>query len=314
MALALGLAAVGCATDRGGQRLGSVTPNPHEKVGNPYRIGGQTYVPRHDPTYVEEGIASWYGPNFHGKLTANGELFDMDRLTAAHKTLPLPSLVRVTNLENGRQVIVRLNDRGPFAGDRIIDLSRRTAEKLGTREQGLARVRVEYIGPARLDDAIVALGEPEDYRALEPRIALAAATPRPTPVPPTRKPIVEVTATPAVLAVDARPAMPELAAHTRMSDPGPIEITYASARSYDPAPIAWFVQVGVFKEIENAATAAARLPRAIPVSTQAVGAQADLYRLRLGPYPDEFAAFEAESVAQNLGFEDAHVVQDVLAR
>ena len=137
-----------CASTDAPRRADLPTPNPHQKVGVPYKIKGRWYRPSHDPDYDRTGVASWYGPQFHGKLTANGELFDMNRLTAAHKTLPLPSLVRVTNVENGRSAVLRLNDRGPFAGDRIIDLSRAAAEKLGTRRQGLGRVRVEYLGPA----------------------------------------------------------------------------------------------------------------------------------------------------------------------
>jgi len=115
------------------------------KVGNPYRIAGVKYRPRESYNHVETGIASWYGPNFHGKPTANGEVFDMNELTAAHRTLQMPSLVRVTNLENGRSLIVRINDRGPFSRGRIIDLSRRGAELLGFLNQGTAKVRVEVL-------------------------------------------------------------------------------------------------------------------------------------------------------------------------
>lgn len=121
------------------------------KLGNPYTVAGRTYVPRNDPNYDRTGTASWYGDDFHGRLTANGEVFDMNRLTAAHPTLPLPSLVRVTNIENGRSLVVRVNDRGPFVHDRIIDLSRASANTLGFRTQGTARVRVQYVGPANLD-------------------------------------------------------------------------------------------------------------------------------------------------------------------
>ena len=120
------------------------------KVGKPYKVAGRTYVPRHDPNYDRTGIASWYGDDFHGRLTSNGEVFDMHRPTAAHPTLPMPSLVRVTNLENGRSAILRVNDRGPFVSNRIIDLSRAAAEKLGFRRQGVARVRVTYVGSASL--------------------------------------------------------------------------------------------------------------------------------------------------------------------
>lgn len=120
----------------------------HQKVGNPYTVAGQRFVPYRDDDYDEIGIGSWYGPNFHGRPTANGEVFDQHQMTAAHTTLPIPSIVEVTNLENGRQVIVRLNDRGPFVDDRIIDLSRAAAEALDYRARGLARVRVRYLGPA----------------------------------------------------------------------------------------------------------------------------------------------------------------------
>ncbi|WP_300529840.1 septal ring lytic transglycosylase RlpA family protein [Maricaulis sp.] len=120
----------------------------HQKVGRPYTISGQRFVPRREDSYDEIGIGSWYGPNFHGRPTANGEIFDQNQMTAAHTTLPIPSIVEVTNLENGRQVIVRLNDRGPFVDDRIIDLSRAAAEALDYRSRGLARVRVRYLGPA----------------------------------------------------------------------------------------------------------------------------------------------------------------------
>ncbi|CFX55928.1 Rare lipoprotein A (fragment) [Candidatus Filomicrobium marinum] len=120
------------------------------KIGNPYYVGGQRYVPRHEPNYDKVGIASWYGSDFHGRLTANGEIYDQNRLTAAHPTLPLPSNVRVTNMTNGRSIVVRVNDRGPFLHDRVIDLSRSAAHHLGFANKGLAKVRVTYLGPAPL--------------------------------------------------------------------------------------------------------------------------------------------------------------------
>lgn len=115
------------------------------KVGSPYVINGHRYYPAVDYDYDKTGIASWYGPNFHGKKTANGEIYDQNDLTAAHKTLPLPSIVRVTNLENGRSLIVRVNDRGPYAHSRIIDMSKRSAELLGFKIQGTAKVRVQVL-------------------------------------------------------------------------------------------------------------------------------------------------------------------------
>ncbi|MBQ7632546.1 MAG: septal ring lytic transglycosylase RlpA family protein [Alphaproteobacteria bacterium] len=115
------------------------------KVGNPYKVAGRWYYPKEDYNYIEEGMASWYGEDFNGKKTANGERYNMNTLTAAHRTLPLPSIVKVTNLQNGRSVVLRVNDRGPYVKDRIIDLSKRGAQLLGYMGQGTTRVRVEIM-------------------------------------------------------------------------------------------------------------------------------------------------------------------------
>ena len=123
----------------------------HYKIGEPYQINGNWYYPKEDSNYNEVGIASWYGDYFHGRLTANGEYYDMNSLSAAHKTLPLPSYLKVTNLENNKSVIVRLNDRGPYVGDRIIDLSKKAAEDLDMLQQGTAEVRVQYMKSAPLE-------------------------------------------------------------------------------------------------------------------------------------------------------------------
>ncbi len=131
----------------------------HYKIGKPYKVAGKVYRPKHEPGYNKTGKASWYGDDFHGRLTANGEIFDMNTLTAAHPTLPLPSYARVTNLKNGRSVIVRINDRGPYAHNRVIDLSKRVAEVLAFKNDGITNVRVKYIGKARMDG--------EDGRYLE---------------------------------------------------------------------------------------------------------------------------------------------------
>lgn len=121
------------------------------KVGDPYKVGGRWYQPREQPDYDRVGVASWYGSDFHGRHTANGEIFDMHALTAAHPTLPMPSYAYVTNLSNNRTVLVRINDRGPYVGDRVIDLSRRSAEALGLLSGGTGKVRVRYAGRAPLD-------------------------------------------------------------------------------------------------------------------------------------------------------------------
>jgi len=120
-------------------------------VGKPYRVRGKWYTPKEDPDYDKAGLASWYGPNFHGRLTANGEIYDQFHLSAAHPTFPLPSYARVTNKKNGNTVIVRVNDRGPFAHGRIIDLSNQAAELLDMKHEGVAAVRVEYVGRAPVE-------------------------------------------------------------------------------------------------------------------------------------------------------------------
>ena len=125
--------------------------NGRYHVGKPYVIAGITYYPQEDPNYRATGTASWYGDAFHGRLTSNGEVFDMRSITAAHPTLPLPSYVRVTNVANGRSLIVRVNDRGPFHANRVIDVSVRAADLLGFKQQGTTRVRVEYVGRAKLE-------------------------------------------------------------------------------------------------------------------------------------------------------------------
>jgi peptidoglycan lytic transglycosylase len=121
------------------------------RIGKPYTVGGQVYVPEEDTNYRAEGMASWYGDDFHGRLTANGEVFDMGSLTAAHPTLPMPSYARVTNLRNGKSLIVRVNDRGPYHGNRLIDVSNKAAELLDFKGNGVAKVRVEYVGRAPLE-------------------------------------------------------------------------------------------------------------------------------------------------------------------
>lgn len=121
-------------------------------VGSPYQVAGRWFTPKEQPNYDKTGTASWYGEAFHRRMTSNGEWFDMNDFTAAHPTLPLPSYAKVTNLENGREIVVRLNDRGPFVGTRIIDLSKRSSDALGFRRKGKAEVRVQWIGYAPLND------------------------------------------------------------------------------------------------------------------------------------------------------------------
>jgi rare lipoprotein A len=217
-ALAAAFVLVGCS---GSDKFGTVDPRygvsssarlvaPGEpvpkgggvyRIGAPYSIGGRTYVPGEDPRYRAEGLASWYGDDFHGRQTANGEIYDMNSMSAAHTTLPMPSHVRVTNLSNNRSVIVRINDRGPYHSDRIIDVSVKAAILLGFYGSGLAPVRVEYVGAAPLegsdDNLLIATlrqGEPAPAPSLirvastkpfVPELALRNPS-RDVPMPPSR--------------------------------------------------------------------------------------------------------------------------------
>jgi rare lipoprotein A len=161
------------------------------KTGGPYVVGGQTYYPQEDAHYRAEGLASWYGDDFHGRYTANGEIFDIEGITAAHPTLPMPSYVRVTNLANGRSIIVRVNDRGPYVHNRIIDVSTRAAHLLGFYERGTTNVRVEYVGRAPLegsDDRILAATLRENGPAPAPSNVRLASAERILPTLPAQPP------------------------------------------------------------------------------------------------------------------------------
>ena len=150
------------------------------RVGKPYQVAGRTYVPEENTNYEAEGMASWYGDDFHGRLTANGEVFDMNSISAAHPTLPIPSYVRVTNLRNNRSLIVRVNDRGPFHENRVIDVSVRSAKLLDFHRFGVTRVKVEYVGRAALegsDDAKLAATLSTGSPASFPATRVASAKP-----------------------------------------------------------------------------------------------------------------------------------------
>jgi rare lipoprotein A len=180
------LALANCSTSKFSDRViadGEPVPKGggYYHVGQPYRINGHIYYPAESPSYRAEGIASWYGPDFHGRLTANGEIFDMHGISAAHPTLPIPSYVRVTNLDNGRSMIVRVNDRGPYARSRLIDVSIGAAKALGFYGDGLAHVRVEYVGRAPLegsdDGALLATLREGRPAQPSPQLMLASTAP-----------------------------------------------------------------------------------------------------------------------------------------
>jgi rare lipoprotein A len=197
------------------------------RVGKPYMVGGRMYVPEENTHYREEGLASWYGDDFHGRLTANGEVFDMTSITAASPTLPMPSYARVTNLANGKSLIVRVNDRGPYHGDRVMDVSHRAATLLDFRDQGVAHVRVEYVGRAPLEGT--------DDRQLEATLRQGQPAPAPS----------------AVMVASAKPFIPEL----------PSSVSTASLRGSVPVPAERPYTLGNTPEdMASAVTASAPTP------------------------------------------------------
>jgi len=184
------------------------------RVGSPYVVAGRVYVPQDNPHYRTDGVASWYGSDFHGRSTANGEIFNAEAITAAHPTLPLPSYVRVTNLSNGRSLIVRVNDRGPYAANRIIDVSKRAAYLLGFTVSGTAWVRVEYVGAAPIEGS--------DDRLLEATLRQD----EPAPAPGTTK-LAALRIVPAAMTAPPRTRLASIS--TTASLPASAALTYASA-------------------------------------------------------------------------------------
>lgn len=304
-ALCCGLLLAGCAetelianTAKTMQEPVEPTPAGRYKVGNPYQIAGQWYYPAEDYEYVETGIASWYGPGFHAKKTANGEVYNQNALTAAHRTLPLPSAVRVTNLENGRALVLRINDRGPFARGRIIDISHHGAQLLGFVKQGTAKVRVEILADDSQKLKLAALngpqsGEPQVQIAAAPREAVSArALPAPAGSPPT--PVSDVP----LRSVSA----------SRLSAPQPPALSdEVSVLPVSPTGI--YVQAGAFGKLENALRLRDRLYTIgqTQISRFPVG-EAEVFRVRIGPLDSVADADATLSQVLGAGVREARLV------
>ena len=256
------------------------------KVGKPYQVGGLWYVPREDPNYDATGVSSWYGDSFHLKATANGETFDMNAVSAAHTTLPLPSMVEVTNLDNGKRLVVRVNDRGPFVGGRILDVSKEAARQLGYDRQGTANVRVRYIGPAPLgvgDGTRMAAAAPPQASPLA--VAAPAAPISAQPLPPAAAPPRGYAASAPVYAPTSAPV------YAPTSAPGYASPPYATY----PAPA---YPVAAPPTVYPAATAPTLPPRP---ATPGPG----LYKVQAAAFSDPGAA---QKVARELaGAGDARV-------
>ena len=283
------------------------------KVGQPYQVNGVWYYPSSDITYDETGIGSWYGPGFQEHYTANGEIFDQNEVTAAHKTLPLPSIAQVTNLENGRSIQVRVNDRGPYVGSRIIDLSRRAAQLLGYDVQGTAKVRVRLLVPETLQAQSLAKenGGPEVGEAPPPAVAapreavVAQNLPPPsgarTAAPPPSKPL----PAPPPSAASAPPPM----APAGPVPPGPPLSNAVTVLPVQPTHI--FVQAGAFASNGNAERMRARLTSLGPVTVTAVRVNGlDVYRVRLGPLSSVDDADSMLARTVGAGVPEARIVVD----
>src|SRR5262245_6987876 len=288
------------------------------KVGIPYQIDGIWYYPHVDYAYNETGIASWYGPGFHGKSTAGGEPYDQNSLTAAHRTLPMPSLVRVTNLENGRQLNLRINDRGPFARGRIIDVSRRAAQLLGFEQKGTARVRVEIMAEESRQmayaagayslppaEAAAAPGSATGSTAGSPQVAAAPAgqvkeeslPPLPGSQAATQKPV-----QPAVK--PAAPAVPIEDKVLQVNSQPDGKVTKVPIRATN-----MYVQAGAFTNQGNANRLLSQLKRLGPTKLVPiiVGNQ-KFYRVRVGPIASLAEADRILGQVVDAGNEQARIV------
>lgn len=299
--LAIGVVLAGCSSSSGpGSGAKHAASRGYYKIGAPYQVNGVWYHPKVDYNYDETGLASWYGEAFNGKPTANGEVFDLNQVSAAHKTLQLPSVVEVTNLRNGRALQMRVNDRGPFVGDRIIDLSRRAAQLLGFEGAGTAPVRVRILKEESIRVAEAAMrGEIGQVMVAQAprttRTEIAARAPEPTPATPP--------------ADDApRRHWPSLiaSAHAEPSQAAP-QVQHSATRSSGRI----FIQAGAFAVPENAQRVRTRI--ASLASTEVVRALvngAALYRVRLGPVASEADAKRLLSRVVDSGYPGARVVDE----
>ncbi len=270
------------------------------KVGSPYQVKNIWYYPAVDYGYSETGIASWYGPGFDGKKTANGEIYDQYALTAAHRTLPMPSLVRVTNLGNGRSIKLRVNDRGPFSNNRIIDVSRRSAQLLGFELQGTAKVKVEILeAESRQLAAQAQGGEYAPQLASSDNATLAAPTD-------------EVTAEPlgATQSASVEPVQATSLAPVSRTEPA-ATFTDGVVTQTPLAPSGIYVQAGSFLQVHNADRLRARLASlgTAQVADAPVGART-FYRVRLGPLTNVQEADKLLQILHDNGYDDARVIVD----
>ncbi|MBM85772.1 MAG: hypothetical protein CMM47_07095 [Rhodospirillaceae bacterium] len=276
----------------------------HYKVGTPYQIKGVWYYPRVDFNYDETGVASWYGPKFHNKLTANGEVFDQNEISAAHRTLPMPSIVRVINLENGRALIVRVNDRGPFAHGRIIDMSRRAAQLLGFERKGVARVRVQILP----EESRAAAEMARSGRSKSKAAVLKAPSPPAVPV----KSVVIETLNP--VPGESQKLLPQVERHSRKKgSPSAIELTRqgkgTQLQDRVVQPTRLFVQAASFTQRVNAKRLKSKISDVgfADIYTTTLSGKS-YYRVRIGPLNNVKDADQVLAQLIERGFPGARIV------
>jgi len=318
-------------------RNGGGPTQGYYKVGQPYQIDGVTYTPAVDYNYDETGIASWYGTNFTGKITANGELYDMNEVTAAHRTLPMPSLVRVTNLDNGRTIVVRLNDRGPYARGRILDMSRRGAQLLGYEKTGTAKVRVQIMARESMILAAAAkqgqltvdvAGLDNENPALPPgtptytRPGAPTATPLPPPryQPPPQQVAAAEAQAEAQTGAPVPVAVPTVSEKTLIQQDMPQQTVKGSdvGGRFLPAPVATYqkvrpsaiyVQAGAFGVEENAQRLKAKLAGVGRTDIYVANVDGKMfYRVRVGPVANVDQADELLNRVVGAGANGAKIV------
>jgi rare lipoprotein A len=315
----LAVALLATATACSGRHPGpAVAQRGQYKIGAPYTIDGVTYVPMEEFQHVETGMASWYGPGFHGKYTANGEVYDQTERTAAHRTLQMPSVLRVTNLDSGQSTTVRVNDRGPFARSRILDVSRAAAEELGMIGHGTARVRIEQLEMESQAMKQIALngGGPDEQRAALEKYAAGrrgppavVATAVATPPPPPQPPITVYPTNPRSPAVT--PMEAQGSAGTGFTATAPTVASIASAAASAQAASGFYVQTGAFSNVGNAEKQRDQITSygSSEISPASSGGR-EVYRVRLGPYSTQEAAGIVADRLRRSGYGDARVVAD----
>jgi rare lipoprotein A len=285
---------------------------PRSPYGNPpfYEVFGKRYfVLSSSADYVERGVASWYGPGFHKVRTSTGEIYDMYGMTAAHKTLPLPAYARVTNLQNGRSVVVRVNDRGPFVGNRIIDLSYTAAAKLDMLRDGTAMVEVRTVGPVSAPgDTGISVAAAGTSVGTAPAASVAAS---PVSAPP-------VSASPATPSATGAPLPEAVPTPAQAIGAAPVSVPPGAA-PIAPAPVtsapakALYVQAGAFADPANAERLAARLQGAgygaVFIRDDYIAGR-KLYRVRIGPVPDVPEFDRIVAALDQAGVRDAHLALD----